>query len=86
MTALAILRNSPSRHLIQTILNTAHLYGVALYYLTNFIEYRFHGTSYSRPEFLYFWVYYIGFNTPWAVVPFGEQSSPVDLGVVADLC
>jgi hypothetical protein len=32
---------------------------------------QFHGTSYSRPEFLYFWVYYVGFNAPWAIVPLG---------------
>lgn len=43
----------------------AHLYGVALYYLTNWAE----GVSYSRPEVLYFWVYYVGFNAPWATVP-----------------
>lgn len=49
----------------------AHLYGVALYYATNWFE----GVSYSRPEFIYFWVYYVGFNMPWAVVPFCKQAS-----------
>ncbi|KDN66911.1 putative emopamil binding protein [Colletotrichum sublineola] len=32
-------------------------------------ELYFNGVSHSRPEFLYFWVYYVGFNAPWVVVP-----------------
>lgn len=28
-----------------------------------------HGISYSRPEVLYYWVYYAGMNAPWAVIP-----------------
>ena len=27
------------------------------------------GISYSRPEPLYFWGYYIGFNAPWVFIP-----------------
>lgn len=50
----------------------AHLYGVALYYLTNWMEGHMYGVAYSRPEFLYYWVYYIGFNMPWAIVPVGK--------------
>ena len=38
---------------------------MALYYLTNWAE----GVSYSRPEALYYWVYYVGLNLPWAIVP-----------------
>lgn len=47
----------------------AHLYGVALYFSTGLVETHFTGLAHSRPEFLYFWVYYVGFNLPWAVVP-----------------
>lgn len=46
-----------------------HLYGVVLYYSTSLTELYFNGVSHSRPEFLYFWVYYVGFNGPWVVVP-----------------
>lgn len=49
-----------------------HLYGVALYYSTSLTERAMVGTMHSRPEFLYFWVYYVGFNAPWVVVPAGE--------------
>ncbi|KAF3072821.1 3-beta-hydroxysteroid-Delta [Trichoderma lentiforme] len=70
ITLLCICTNHPSRHLFQIVVCVAHLYGVALYYATNWAEQRFHGVSYSRPEFLYFWIYYVGFNAPWAIVPF----------------
>ncbi|KAL6871876.1 Emopamil-binding protein [Trichoderma novae-zelandiae] len=70
LTLLCIRTNHPSRHLFQTIVCVAHLYGVALYYATNWAEQRFHNVSYSRPETLYFWVYYVGFNAPWVIVPF----------------
>lgn len=76
ITLLCICTNHPSRHLFQIVVCVAHLYGVALYYATNWAEQQFHGVSYSRPEFLYFWVYYVGFNAPWAVVPFCEWPSP----------
>ena len=72
LTTISILVGSSSRHVNQAIICTAHLYGVALYYATNWAEQRFAGVSYSRPEFLYYWVYYVGFNMPWAVVPRGE--------------
>lgn len=49
----------------------AHLYGVTLYYLTNWVEGRMSGVVYSRPEVLYYWIYYVGFNAPWVIVPAG---------------
>jgi cholestenol delta-isomerase len=69
LAVLCILRKSHHRHFYQIVVCIAHLYGVALYYATNWAEARFSGASYSRPEFLYYWVYYVGFNLPWAVVP-----------------
>ncbi|KAG6294614.1 hypothetical protein E4U46_006008 [Claviceps purpurea] len=69
LTLFAILRDSPFRHVGQVIVCTAHLFGVALYYGTNWGDYRASGVSYSRPEVLYYWVYYAGFNAPWVVVP-----------------
>lgn len=72
LTAVGVLKDWHSRHVVQVIVCTAHAYGVALYYLTNWNESRVHGVAYSRPEALYFWVYYVGFNLPWAVVPLGK--------------
>lgn len=76
MTAVSIARSPSSslRYPLQIVVSIAHLYGVALYYGTCFAETRFNGVSHSRPEFLYYWVYYVGMNAPWVVVPIGESS------------
>ena len=57
------------RHLAQAIVSVCHMYGVALYYGTCHFDFVFKGVSHSRPEFLYYWVYYVGMNAPWVVVP-----------------
>lgn len=67
--AAAILAGSSLRHPLQIVMCVGHLYGVALYYSTSLTELAMSGTMHSRPEFLYFWVYYVGFNAPWVVVP-----------------
>ncbi|KPM36253.1 hypothetical protein AK830_g10319 [Neonectria ditissima] len=69
LTVRGIVTNSRSRHVAQLIVCVAHLYGVALYYLTNWVEGQMYGVVYSRPEVLYYWVYYVGFNMPWVIVP-----------------
>jgi cholestenol delta-isomerase len=51
-----------------------HLYGVALYYGTCGFAEHMRGLSYSRPETLYYWGYYVGMNAPWVVVPCGEST------------
>ena len=60
-----------------------HLYGVLLYYATSTAEHHFRGVAHYRPEALYFWVYYFGFNLPWVVVPLSKYSllSPSRCGV-----
>jgi cholestenol delta-isomerase len=72
LAVVAIIRGSPIRHVVQVILCTAHLYGVFLYYLTCEVEFWWHGVTYSRPEPVYYWLYYVGFNAPWVFVPSGE--------------
>lgn len=57
------------------IMCVGHLFGVALYYGTCSFEYRYKGVSHSRPEFLYYWVYYLGLNAAWVVVPTSEPLS-----------
>lgn len=65
----SIALGSNLRRPLAIIMCIGHLYGVALYYSTSLTEYYLNGVSHSRPEFLYFWVYYVGFNIPWVVVP-----------------
>lgn len=66
---ICIVRKHSMRHPLQVIMCVGHLYGVALYYGTCFFEYHYKGISHSRPEFLYYWVYYLGLNAAWVVVP-----------------
>jgi hypothetical protein len=40
-----------------------------LYYGTCGFTEHMRGVSYSRPEGLYYWGYYVGMNAPWVVVP-----------------
>lgn len=60
------------RHVLQMLVSTVHLFGVLLYYGTLLFEESVHGTSHCRPEFLYRWVYFVGMNAPWVVVPICE--------------
>lgn len=73
VTALSYARQRHRRHPLAIITSVAHLYGVALYYSTCYVEEAYKGIVYSRPEFLYFWIYYVGFNAPWVIVPIGKQ-------------
>ncbi|KAL2107249.1 hypothetical protein VUR80DRAFT_5513 [Thermomyces stellatus] len=69
LTAICIVRESSLRHPVQMMVCMGHLYGVVLYYATSTAEQVFRGVAHHRPEVLYFWVYYFGFNLPWVVVP-----------------
>jgi hypothetical protein len=75
VTAAAGVTRSPLRHPLRVIACMAHLYGVALYYATSLTELWLTGRAHSRPEPLYFWGYYVGFNLPWVIVP-GRKSYP----------
>ncbi|KAB5570286.1 cholestenol delta-isomerase-like protein [Coniochaeta sp. 2T2.1] len=66
---ICIIRRSHMRHPLQIIMCVGHLFGVTLYYGTCFFEHHHKGISHSRPEFLYYWVYYLGLNAAWFVVP-----------------
>ncbi|CAK7201245.1 hypothetical protein SEUCBS139899_003948 [Sporothrix eucalyptigena] len=76
LTAVTIVKdagsptgNSGVRHVLQMLVSTLHLFGVLLYYGTLLFQESLQGTSHCRPEFLYRWVYFVGMNAPWVVVP-----------------
>ncbi len=81
VTALFTATNPPTRKpspqqvILQTTVCVGHLYGVALYYGTCGFAEHMRGLSYSRPEVVYYWGYYVGMNAPWVVVPL-RKSSP----------
>ena len=59
----------PLRHPIQIIVSVGQIYGLILYYATSMFDHYYKGVAYSRPEFLYFWVYYFFMNFIWMVFP-----------------
>lgn len=60
-----ILRNKPWRWALSLVVSVCQVYGDLLYYGTCFLE----GFVHSRPEPLYFWVYFVLLNALWVVIP-----------------
>jgi len=59
----------PLRHPLQIIVSVGQLYGLILYYATSMFDHYYKGVAYSRPEFVYFWIYYFLINFIWAIIP-----------------
>ncbi|KAK9792694.1 hypothetical protein WJX73_002670 [Symbiochloris irregularis] len=53
------------RFTLQIMVSLGQLYGDVLYFATCYLE----GFVHSRPEFLYFWVYFVIVNSIWIVIP-----------------
>lgn len=71
-----IVKGSPWRHAVQLVVSGGQFYGDALYFLTNFMDEWYKGISYSRPEPLYYWGYFVGMNIIWIVIPACECPMP----------
>ncbi|RMD41051.1 hypothetical protein DV735_g4083, partial [Chaetothyriales sp. CBS 134920] len=68
-TAAAIVTLHPMRHSLQLIVSVAHIYGCALYFATATVDWLLKGTSHTRPEFVYVWIYYFGMNAVFMLIP-----------------
>lgn len=72
LTAYMILEDHPIRHVLQLMVSVAHIYGCMLYYLSAALEEhhrQMHQVSIARPLTWRYYIYYIGFNLPWIIVP-----------------
>lgn len=67
--AYSIAVDHPLRHVLQLVISLGQLYGDVLYYATCTFEEMVRGVSYSRPERVYFWGYYIFLNAFWIIIP-----------------
>jgi cholestenol Delta-isomerase len=65
LAAYGLLRSSAWRWCLIIVLSTFQLYGDILYFAT----YWFDGGDFTRPEPLYFWLYFVVMNGIWVVVP-----------------
>jgi cholestenol Delta-isomerase len=60
-----LISKSSWRWVLIILLSSCQLYGDVLYFATFWFE----GGTFSRPEPLYFWIYFIFMNSIWIVVP-----------------
>ncbi|KAF1797303.1 Emopamil-binding protein [Mucor lusitanicus] len=63
-SAYYILRNSPKQYIFQLIASLCHLFSCSLYFIMDLPEARH---CVSSP--VYFYIYFLGFNSPWILVP-----------------
>ena len=47
------------------VVSAAHLWGVAMYFVTA----AWDGHMWSRPEKRWFWGYFVAMNAPWVIIP-----------------
>jgi cholestenol Delta-isomerase len=71
LIAWYIITNNPLRYPVQLVVSVGQFYGDALYYATSFFDHYVMGVSYSRPEAVYYWCYFILMNLFWIVIPGG---------------
>jgi cholestenol Delta-isomerase len=64
-----IVQRSPWRHAVQIVVSGGQFYGDALYFMTSFFEEWRNGLTYSRPEPIYYWGFFVGMNVVWLVIP-----------------
>ncbi|CZT09090.1 related to emopamil-binding protein [Rhynchosporium agropyri] len=67
--AYFIISGNPLRHPLAIIVGVGQMYGLVLYYATALFDHYYNSAAYSRPEFLYFWVYFFAVNFIWMIVP-----------------
>ncbi|CAO3645109.1 unnamed protein product [Cunninghamella blakesleeana] len=57
--------NRPQYHLYQLIVSVGHLFSCSLYFIMDTYE----GFLNCDPHPIYFWIYFVGFNSPWIILP-----------------
>jgi len=69
VVAAFITTANPLRHPLQIIVCVGQMYGLILYYATSMFDHYYKHITYSRPEFVYFWIYYFFINFIWMIFP-----------------
>lgn len=64
MAARAIWKQSPQQYLWQLLASMAHLFSTVLYFVMDWPQ----GFPNCDPHPLYFWIYFVAFNSPWLIV------------------
>lgn len=74
VTAWLVASRSSYRYQCQALVSTLHIYSDVLYYATSMQDYYHKEITHCRPEPFYFYVYYVGMNAVWIVVPLGRPA------------
>ncbi|KAK9720258.1 hypothetical protein K7432_004275 [Basidiobolus ranarum] len=64
-TSYLTYKQTLTHHLYVVLTSTCHLITCSLYFSTSLLE----GSPECIPETQYFWIYFIGFNLPWILIP-----------------
>lgn len=64
LAVYAIAARKPYSYTLQLAISLCHLYGDTVYFVTAFLE----GDKYSAGQY-YYWVYYVGANSFWLLIP-----------------
>jgi cholestenol delta-isomerase len=65
LVTYGILTSKSWRFTLMLIVSLGQIYGDVLYYATCYLE----GFIHSRPEFAYFWGFFVGLNSLWIIIP-----------------
>lgn len=69
LTAYLISVDHPLRYPVQLVVSLGQFYGDVLYYATSLFDHYILNLSYSRPELVYYWGYFVFMNAFWIVIP-----------------
>lgn len=69
-----IVSGDSLRYPLQLIVSVGQIYGDLLYFATSLFDEYYYGISYSRPEYYYYWGYYVFMNFIWIVIPGGKPT------------
>ncbi|KAI7855977.1 Emopamil-binding protein [Circinella umbellata] len=64
LAARAIFFNYPQQYLWQLMASMAHLFSTTLYFVMDYPDF-----ASCDPHPLYFWIYFVSFNSPWFIIP-----------------
>ncbi|XP_022081184.1 3-beta-hydroxysteroid-Delta(8),Delta(7)-isomerase-like isoform X2 [Acanthaster planci] len=66
LTVWAFTTRHPMRYVMQLAVSIGQTYGVLIYFITEYYDDFAHGPLFHP---VYFWLYVIGFNAPWVILP-----------------
>lgn len=67
------MTNNSYRYPLQALVSLGQAYGCVLYYAIAMFDLSLSNIHYSRPEVMYFWIYFVAINSFWIFIPGGMR-------------